>query len=329
MTVLTLQPDETSSNDIYIESGAPTTNQNAQTVVSAGEFNAGANITRTLIKFDLSSIPAGVTINSAVLSLYATTDLSSNARTFRVFRQLRAWVESQATWNIYSTGNNWATAGGFGATDCEQTDIGTRAFTATETLNEFKDFTLTASEVQEMITGGGFTNNGFLIKADTETDDQYLFAGSGNATASLRPKLVIDYNFAQAAAGTLTSSGAITKKTGKAVAGTLTSSGGLVRKALKALAGTLTSSGALGQNIFRNPSGVFARILLGRRIAKVLATSLSEVSTTFYGVGAFLEKADGDFLLKADGDKIILVSSVTATASKAVVSNRVGKIGDA
>jgi hypothetical protein len=123
--------------------------------------------------------------------------------------------------------------------------------------------------------------------------------------------LPIQGTAAQAAAGTLTSSGAITKKTGKAAVG------------------TLTLAGSIGYNIFRNPSGLFARILLGRRIAKVLATSLSEVSTTFYGVGAFLKKVDGDFLLKADGDKIILVSSVTATAAKAVVSNRVGKIGDA
>jgi hypothetical protein len=113
-----------------------------------------------------------------------------------VFRQKRAWVETQATWNIYSTGNNWSTAGGFHVDDCEQTDIGNRAFTATETLNQFKDFTLTAASIAEMIAGGGFTNNGFLIKADTETNDQYLFAGSGDGTAENRPKLVIDYTSA-------------------------------------------------------------------------------------------------------------------------------------
>ena len=144
---------------------------------------------RALIRFDLSSLPADALISSATLSLYAVLDASDNARTCRVYRQLRAWTEAGATHNTYNGVDNWQTAGGFGAADCEQTDIGSRAFTATETLNEFKDFSLTP------ITKAALDNgSGWLVKMDTETDDNYSVASSDNATAAARPKLVIVYS---------------------------------------------------------------------------------------------------------------------------------------
>lgn len=189
---LILQPDATSGVDAFIRSSVPTTNYGFNSALAAGESNAAADTFRTLIKFDLSSIAAGSTIYSVILSLYANNDQSSNARDVRVYRQLRAWVESESTWNIYSTGNSWGTAGGFGAADCEQTDIGSRNFTATETMNQFKDFVLSNSAIQAMITGGGFTNNGFLIKADTEVDDEYDYVSS-DGVAGNRPKLALVY----------------------------------------------------------------------------------------------------------------------------------------
>ncbi len=192
LKVLSLQPAEATAVDTYILASSATTNFGTSATLRVGN-EGGGTTDRALIKFDLSSIPSGSTIVSATLSLYCTTDTSINSRTYRVFRMIQAWVETQATWNVYSTGNNWATAGAFGAADCEQTDIGSRVFTATETLNEFKDFTLTASAVQDMITGGSFTNNGFLIKADTEASDNYRFASSSDGTAANRPKLVVLY----------------------------------------------------------------------------------------------------------------------------------------
>jgi len=188
VTTLTLQPDATDGIDTFIDSGLPDTNYATGVTCQVGERSAAANIYRQLIKFDLSALPADAIISSAVLSLYATLDRSTNARTFRVYRLKRAWVEAEATWNIYSTGNNWSTAGGFHADDCEQVEIGSRAFTATETINVFKDFPLTPTTKAGLDLG-----NGWLIKADTEVDDNYSFASSDNATASNRPKLVIEY----------------------------------------------------------------------------------------------------------------------------------------
>lgn len=159
-----------------------------------GESSLSATVTRALIKFDLSEIPSDATITSAVMSLKLYDDRSSNARTFRVYRVKRAWVEGQACWNTYSTGNNWGTAMCANTTsDRESADIGSADFTATETLGTWKDFALTASKIQEMITGGVFTNNGFLIQADTENYDAYQFYSSDNGTEADNPKLVVTY----------------------------------------------------------------------------------------------------------------------------------------
>jgi hypothetical protein len=192
MVYTTIQPDGTAGLDTVLYQPTPNTNYGNLTGSSIGD--QGGAVNRWLIKFDLSGVAAGSTIYSSILSLYCLTDGSSNARAFRIYRQKRAWVETQATWNNYITGNAWQTAGAFGANDCEQTDIGSRNMTATETINQFKSWTLTASAIQEMITGGSWTNNGFLIKADTETLDAYEFASSENATAGNRPKLELVYH---------------------------------------------------------------------------------------------------------------------------------------
>ena len=178
-----------SSNDTFIRTGL-TTNQDASADMHIGEINNAVNTYRSLVKFDLSSIPSSAIVSSAILSLYCITDYSSNSRTFRVYRTKRTVVYNQCTWYIYSTGNNWQNEGGFGTDDCEQTDIGSRSMSATETLNVYKDFTLAPGKVQEMISGT-FTNNGFFCKADTEENDMYSF--NTNNAASNKPKLTIEY----------------------------------------------------------------------------------------------------------------------------------------
>jgi hypothetical protein len=196
MTTYTSQPDETDGIDTQVNSFAPTTNYGTGTDFRVGnETNVDNPTFRGLLKFDFSKgtnpPTRGATVSSATLYLTQTGEDSVNNRTLRVYRLKRAWVEAQATWNVYSTGNNWSTAGGFHADDCEQTDIGSKALSSTEANGE-KTITLTAAAVQEMIWGD-FANNGFLLKMDTEADDRYTFGAAGHATATSRPKLVVEY----------------------------------------------------------------------------------------------------------------------------------------
>ncbi len=188
---LTLQPGAADGLDARIDFMLPNTNYGTAGApgLIVGEPSAGGvGLNRVLIKFSLTALPDTARISSANLSLYCTGDDSAVASVYRVYRQRRAWVETEATWNVYSTGNNWQTAGGFGANDCEQVAIGSRNMTATETLNEFKTWALTPTKKADLDLG-----NGWLIKSSAETDDQYLFASSDYATAANRPKLEIVY----------------------------------------------------------------------------------------------------------------------------------------
>lgn len=200
------QPDGTAGVDTYIGNDAPTNNWGTNTRILIGEWNSGVQIARALIKFDFSSIPASGTPSSATFSLWQTSDLSSNARTFRIYRTKRDWVEAQATWNIWKTSNNWSTAGGFHVNDCEQTEIASRAMTATEANGE-KQWTNFDLVLLKDMWDGDWTNNGWLIRADTEVDDMYEYQSSDSATAAERPKLVIEYTVMS---GTATISGTMT-----------------------------------------------------------------------------------------------------------------------
>lgn len=198
MTTVSIQPDGTAGVDSFIESGSPTTNNGTSGVLQSGESSTATSTFRALLKFDLSGIPPTATINSASLVVrlaLAGTGRASNNRTHRLYRLKRAWVEGQVTWNIYSTGNSWSTAGGFHLNDCEQTDCGTCSFATADALDAFKTFTLNAALIQGMVDGT-FTNNGFLWKADTENNDAYRSYSSDDATAANRPELIIDYTAA-------------------------------------------------------------------------------------------------------------------------------------
>lgn len=185
---LSTQPDETSSIDTYINSEYPdTVYSGASDQLYIGERSDRASVRRSLIQFDLSSLDGTETLNTITLSLYVETDYSTNARTFRAYRLKVSWAEDSATWNSKSTGVSWTSAGAFHADDCEQTDIGTRDFTATEAAG-MKDFVLTPTSKAALDLGYGW-----LLKADTESDDGYRFSGAGDAVTAQRPKLVVEY----------------------------------------------------------------------------------------------------------------------------------------
>lgn len=181
----------TATADATLDANAATTNQGTGNFTT-GEYGTGAQVNRALIKFDLSSL-SGKTISSAVLKLYETgADYSSASGTIEVYRVHRAWTELGCTWNTYDGSNNWGTAGCANTTsDRESSAIGTSAtIDATETLGEEYAITLDASKIQEMVNGT-FTNNGFLLKTTSETNDMHSLCGRTHATEAYRPVLYI------------------------------------------------------------------------------------------------------------------------------------------
>lgn len=186
----------TASADTRLQALQPTSAYGLETYLQVGEYNAGVGyVVRTLIKFDLSSIPTSATIVSATLRMYDSgANYSDNTRTMYANRSKRAWVESQATWNVYSTGNSWSTAGGAtNSSDVELSAIGSVSMPATEVAG-YVEISLTASAIQEWLTGT-FTNNGLMISMGTELNDMHDF---NSREGSNPPQLVITYSLGSA-----------------------------------------------------------------------------------------------------------------------------------
>ena len=122
------------------------------------------------------------------------------------------------------------------------------------------------------INGYGSTESGASTVTMSWSGDTAHWA---LGAVSIRPAVI-----AQAAAGTITPSGSLARKTLKALAGSLTPAGSLVRKALKPLAGALTPAGSLSTLLFKAqavagslvPSGSLAR-----KVLKTLAGGLTPV----------------------------------------------------
>jgi hypothetical protein len=182
--------NQTNSIDARMFAGNADSPQGTLTVIGVGDTGG---VYRSVIKWDLSSIPANAVVTSATLSIYTVEDYSDNTRTMRAYRVLRAWVESEVTWNSYSTGNAWATAGcGNTTSDREATDIGSVSVASNLAGGSEVSISLTPSRVQEWISGA-LANNGILLKIDTESNDFYNYGSHENGTAGIRPKLVIEY----------------------------------------------------------------------------------------------------------------------------------------
>jgi hypothetical protein len=75
-------------------------------------FKSGANDgLKSLLRFDLASIPSGTTVEEATLRVYYKGRSNSNALTVGAYRLLAPWVDSQATWTQRMTGANWVVPG--------------------------------------------------------------------------------------------------------------------------------------------------------------------------------------------------------------------------
>jgi hypothetical protein len=96
------------------------------------------------------------------------------------------WVETQATWNVYSTGNLWTAAGG---------DFNAAAISDSVNINAvgYHTFRINASVVQKWIDDET-SNKGIMMKiTDESVIGDLLIAVSENTTGSFRPRLTVYY----------------------------------------------------------------------------------------------------------------------------------------
>ncbi|WP_190156055.1 golvesin C-terminal-like domain-containing protein [Streptomyces litmocidini] len=96
---ISIAPTPTTAQDVMISSDGPTTNYDDNWRLSVGNTSTGAS--RALIRFPVSSIPAGTKLDSADLKMYfdQTHTTGDTEVQLEAHRATQAWTESTATWN--------------------------------------------------------------------------------------------------------------------------------------------------------------------------------------------------------------------------------------
>jgi len=110
-------------------------------------------------------------------------------------RILRNWSESQSTWNIYSTGNNWTTAGGTSdGNDRSSTTTATKQIFNSDNGN-YVQFTSAqlAADVQDMINTPANNFGWHIERTDGSNDATYMGYTSSEGTDGQRPYLSVTY----------------------------------------------------------------------------------------------------------------------------------------
>ena len=167
--------------DTWLFFSVPTNNYG-----SGAYLSVGSHIYTTLIRFDISALPANAIVSSAVFGLLEYSGTAT--MTLAAHSVLKLWVEAQASYDIYSTGNAWAFGGAptvpWGAAGA--------------------DYTAAATDSQAVVASGW---NIFDVTADIPTFDTWVVRypyGGGNGTranfrsseygtAAERPYMTVEY----------------------------------------------------------------------------------------------------------------------------------------
>ncbi len=151
------------------------------------------DVMHALLRFDLSSIPPGATIQQADLVLFQESRSNKNSLTLEVYEMRRAWDESQANWNQAAAGVAWGQPGASDpTTDRASTPV------ATLPLNQSQGTVIINLQtiVQQWINQPA-TNYGIQLRGTSSGQVAYFFAARENATAANWPRLRIRYTLAE------------------------------------------------------------------------------------------------------------------------------------
>ncbi|MDP1808059.1 MAG: DNRLRE domain-containing protein [Actinomycetota bacterium] len=203
------------AKDATIRQDSPTRNYGVDTQLEV-QSRSGARNRRSLAQFDLSSIPAGSTIESVWLRLFLQ-NLPNNQRTYGVHRVTNSWLEGTgngdinsaaingATWRERQYGNNnwtgtgpwdWAAQGG---------DFLAPPTASTPTVAGWMSWNV-LTDVAAWVSGAA-ANFGWLIKDAVENSgnrQRGRFGSAENGTAAERPALDVTYLRADSALSTAT-----------------------------------------------------------------------------------------------------------------------------
>jgi hypothetical protein len=142
----------------------------------------------TLLKWDLSAISPGSTVQSVSLTVNV---FDKTVDGFEIYELKRNWVETETTWSVSSAGNAWQGAGAQGANDRGSTVLGILTASATGAVTI--SFNAAGLAVVQGWINQPATNHGIIVQDYTNGPDSIGFL-SREATPNLsRPKLTVSF----------------------------------------------------------------------------------------------------------------------------------------
>ncbi len=163
---------------------------------NTAELLVGQNgLTKSLLKFDVATIPITATVDEATLQLYYTSRSNGNTLKLGAHRVLADWVDSQANWTQRQTGANWAVAGMGSGSDYAALPDGTADVGGPE--GAWVDLNVT-NMVQAWVANAA--NNAGMVVLQNAASDYVVYhfcseLGWGpSCSAALAPKLTIWYH---------------------------------------------------------------------------------------------------------------------------------------
>jgi hypothetical protein len=151
------------------------------------------NEQRTVMQFDLSSIPAGVTITAATLRLYGHAILgSTDVTNIFLFQVPRVWLENEVTYRQARNFNDWANLGGdFVGITGAQNSLPFATWTGPQSGATDAWYSVEAQPLVHRWHAGLDANNGLLLRGST--GNELEFASSEDPIVANRPYLQITY----------------------------------------------------------------------------------------------------------------------------------------
>ena len=140
-----------------------------------------------MIRWDISSIPPGSTVESAEITFNITDPTTS---VYELYQLTRSWDEGVVSWTAATGVDNWDTAGAQAATDRNSTVLGELSI-ATTGIYTFSLNTDGVAAVQSWVDAPA-TNQGIII-ANSTSGNGVDFNSRELGAASNRPKLTVTY----------------------------------------------------------------------------------------------------------------------------------------
>lgn len=136
---------------------------------------------RGLLEFDLSDVPPGAHIESALLQL--EVDKLGSEETVSVHRIEQSWVESEVTWEERAAGENWNAPGGYYS----------QASVAAFEVSALGLVTVDVTEAVRAWAAGQFPNYGFMLVTEESSSARENAFTSSDDNAGVAPSLEIVY----------------------------------------------------------------------------------------------------------------------------------------